>query len=1306
MSYKIFYAWQSKTPSKYNWSFIEECLKDAIKQLKKQLRDDSPDFYIDRDTKGVPGIPNIVWTIEEKIKFCDVFVADLTFINITLNQAPIQQQTILQKIFNILPKTPQFSIDSIMEGIPAPNVTQELGLALGSTTTSERIVTIINTAYGDPTKLHFDISQRKFPIRYEYNEKTTVEQKKVEKKTLTEALKARLSEIFITEHERQKLHFSPFITWKNWKTLIDRTFQFEQTDYISELFNVLQGNINIEKIIYRICGLSGIGKTRMLFECFNDEDGISTSEISNKVLYVDSNEIEEKDISKAIKELLHRKENKILIIDNCSKDLHNSITSLATGPFSKLSIITISTDPDERPSQLDSTRITNLLILDNQKCKETVTKILVNNFSEFEEQEQKLLIEFSSGLSFIATLMALNPERGKYQPGTLTREDVIKRLLGPIYTDDISRAAVLATSLFSRFGFFDDLSYQRDKIALCKDLFIVDEGTINKEDVNEWRIMKFIEVCTLLSERQLLEKKGRTFSFRPSPLAIRMAEDWWRNCNVKKFERILPVLKEADLVESFCEQFKYLNHVENAKTIVENLCDDFFSSAEVLDTTVGSRLFRSFVYVNPMASTKALQKAFLNLSIDNLIKMTEGRRNLVWALEKLCFRPDTFEGAIKVLAAFAVAENETFGNNATNQLLQLFHIYLPGTTVSLNDRWNIIDYFLDEGGQYIDLALKSLNSCLKSDNFHRTSGAEEQGDTISLTEFSPTQIEIKDYWLKAINQLKSYSFNNSEFSEFAVKILFENFYSLCAHGAGELIIPVIENIIESRLVSKTEARKRIQFIIKSNKVFDEFSIKLLQQIYERLEPSSFEERFRLFVQAPSSDEYFSEDKNNDEPENYRKNISKKIDGLAKEFIMQKNDWKSLSNLFVSDTIYEGTNFGVSISENLESNSHRSEILYFLVDALKKVTFEKRNISVIAGILMGSKDKHLQTEFFNYILDDNELNVYSFSFARVIELPISEIDKLLKETEKGRFHVQQFFNFEYGWGLRHLSYENIISILNRLRLMNNIGKAVAFFIISRWTHGNDKIWPTYKNQIRSQLIEDSEAILENSKGTMDYFEWSQSLSKILEEEIDLELARTAVRLILDEMNEFEEYYNKESSFLRIMDVLQKKYFEILWDELTNVYLNLEKYGLTAMHLKDLLGSRQDAYINTEGILFKDDPHKFELVIKWCKENEGYEIHWIVQLLPIFNTYEQDQWHPYAKAFIDEFGNNNDVLSGIDSKIGTYSWIGSIVERLEQNKKLYESLLLHKNINVRKWAEVNVKSLIKRIEWEKNRDEEGY
>src|SRR6266702_580043 len=76
----VFYSWQSDLDGKTTRSFIEEALKKAIKVLQK---DDTLDvgLVIDRDTKDVPGSPDIAKTILEKIDRAQMFVGDVTIVN-------------------------------------------------------------------------------------------------------------------------------------------------------------------------------------------------------------------------------------------------------------------------------------------------------------------------------------------------------------------------------------------------------------------------------------------------------------------------------------------------------------------------------------------------------------------------------------------------------------------------------------------------------------------------------------------------------------------------------------------------------------------------------------------------------------------------------------------------------------------------------------------------------------------------------------------------------------------------------------------------------------------------------------------------------------------------------------------------------------------------------------------------------------------------------------------------------------------------------------------------------------------------
>lgn len=131
--FSVFYSWQSDLPNRINRNFIGDALEKATKQIK---RDDEylVEPVIDRDTLGKAGAPNIAETILNKIEQAQVFVCDISIIN------------------------SQF--ESKIRQTPNPNVLFELGYAykiLGE----ERIILVMNTTFGGPEKLPFDLKMNR-----------------------------------------------------------------------------------------------------------------------------------------------------------------------------------------------------------------------------------------------------------------------------------------------------------------------------------------------------------------------------------------------------------------------------------------------------------------------------------------------------------------------------------------------------------------------------------------------------------------------------------------------------------------------------------------------------------------------------------------------------------------------------------------------------------------------------------------------------------------------------------------------------------------------------------------------------------------------------------------------------------------------------------------------------------------------------------------------------------------------------------------------------------------------------------------
>lgn len=136
---KIFYSWQSDSPNAVNRRFIREALDEAITRIEwKDTVLESP--RVDSGMEGISGTPEVASVMFEKISESSLFVGDVTLVG------SINTGTQEKKVSN-------------------PNVTLELGYAAGILGW-DRIICVMNEAFGKREEQAFDVRNRRFPINY------------------------------------------------------------------------------------------------------------------------------------------------------------------------------------------------------------------------------------------------------------------------------------------------------------------------------------------------------------------------------------------------------------------------------------------------------------------------------------------------------------------------------------------------------------------------------------------------------------------------------------------------------------------------------------------------------------------------------------------------------------------------------------------------------------------------------------------------------------------------------------------------------------------------------------------------------------------------------------------------------------------------------------------------------------------------------------------------------------------------------------------------------------------------------------
>ncbi|MDA8089210.1 MAG: hypothetical protein M0Z61_03145 [Nitrospiraceae bacterium] len=720
----------------------------------------------------------------------------------------------------------------------------------------------------------------------------------------------------------------------------------------------------------------------------------------------------------------------------------------------------------------------------------------------------------------------------------------------------------------------------------------------------------------------------------------------------------------------------------------------FFNN--LLNTEQGSRLFRSFVEVNPEICTETLNREFGKLSIEELLKVGPGRRNLVWSLEKLCFWANTFPLASKTLLLFAAAENETWGNNATNQFLQLFHIFLPGTQAVLADRIKIIRLALSSKIKEIRaIGVKALGSALNTYHFSRTGGVEEQGSRAPQKDARPkTWAEIFEYWAVCLDLLTDIICSKDKLEELARKQIADNIHGLLTHGQTSKIEEIINLITEKNPKYWPNAISNIKLTLKYDQTAMPSEVKLkIESILGKLSPISLTDKIKDIITSPAWEH------SQGEGGHYIDVSAVRARQFADELVSSKIDFDDyLPQILVGDQRQAYT-FGQRLGELIKN---KKEFVEYVLNRLRAVDNDG-NPMVLAGFLSTSNEKPLIEKTLDTIADDKKLYVYLVDITRLIKPEEIDLKRVLSLFKKGLIQAQTLNMFIYGSVLDHLSYASIENFCRQIMGHGAGGLWVALNIAFMYSFQTKERWDSLRFLFRELLFK-TDILLGQKASIMDAYNWEESCKKLLtnygkDEELAIEITKGILKAANKE--DFEKYLF-DFHAKPVLRVLLTNYLENVWPLLGEAFLS-EDY-LLIFNLEVLIGSRFEIAEEKKGPLFT--VHK-DFILKWCEDNYPKAPRIIAELMPLYIKDEETGktvWHPLAKNILDKFGQDENILKAISANMGSFSWTGSLVPYYQMQLELMEALREHTIDQVREWALKGISLYKEQIKQESARDAE--
>ena len=562
-----------------------------------------------------------------------------------------------------------------------------------------------------------------------------------------------------------------------------------QDDLIAKIREELQEEVNTVHV--RVLGEPGIGKTRIVLEATRIDD------LAPLVIYCTAAEFRGSDL---MLEIL-RDDNHfstILVIDECDPDSRFYIWDKLQHRGNRIKLITIYNDYDPVAGS-------GISELETERLEDNQIRTVIQGYG-ISEVQADLYIEFCDGSPRMAhhtgNIIANHPG----DPSQLLSDDYLYKSFyidfgreNPDSPEVRERELVLQyIALFKKFGFGGPVI--ADAQAIAKK---VQETSL----LTTWG--RFQKIVDDLKKRKILQG-GSTLYITPKALHIKLWVEWWRvygdSFDLETFRQDFP--PESKLIEWFHEMFQYATESEPASRIVKELLgpDGPFRDGEYLKTRLGSRFFLALAEADPKSALRCLMRTIGTWNREDLFHFTIGRRDVIWALEKIAMKRDLFVDAARLLLTLGEAENEGWSNNASGVFAGLFS---PGrrrvapTEASPVERLPVLKEAFESGSKEQRLlALKACNEGLEFDHFSRMSGAEYRGLRKSVDFWEPkTYGELFDAY-RQIWQLLSEQFEYlpADEREEAMGILLERASQIARRpNLSSMVVDTIQMFSEKNL---------------------------------------------------------------------------------------------------------------------------------------------------------------------------------------------------------------------------------------------------------------------------------------------------------------------------------------------------------------------------------------------------------------------------------------------------------------------------------------------------------------------------
>ncbi|MDO8356198.1 MAG: hypothetical protein Q7U76_07400 [Nitrospirota bacterium] len=1009
----------------------------------------------------------------------------------------------------------------------------------------------------------------------------------------------------------------------------------------------------------RIAGPSGFGKSRFAFEVFNRQATVSDEVERTAVIYADLGIVGD-EVAKLALEIADAGSSAILVVDDCPDELHTKLAAIARRTGSRLRLVTIDVE----------TKVQDTLVIRLEPASDgTIGSIAHAVASTLSDSDSRFIQELAKGFPKMAVLAARQDGIGG--KAIRSAEQVLERVVwGRRQRVEEAQRALEILSLFEWVG----LTGRVDG-----------EGKLIAEKLGGMTQDALVEHSKSFFSRGVVVQRGDFVQVAPIPLAASLGST---RLSLLPERRLLAFFLEApdSLKTSLLRRMKWLDTSAEAKAFARSLlAADCLGNLAILNTESGAECLDHLVHVDPDLVMVTIQRVFGGLADDELQQVRAGRRHLVWALEKLAFRKESFDGAAMLLRRLAASETEgNISNNATGQFKQLYQLYLSGTEAPPEVRLLVLDDGLRSSSpKEREVCIDALDRMLETGHFYRGGGTEGIGSGERLKDWAPrTYSEISDFLRAAIKRLTDIAVGSDPLAPRAKQILGSRIRGLI----GKIPLEEVKAFI-SRIVSRygfwPEAVQKVnEWLYFNRKEAPKDLGDTVRVYFDELLPRDPVDLAVLYTHAWQGDfcnpdvDYEREQATSIDFEYATRKATELAEIIANNPSMSD---RALERFVVSDgkTVFP---FARRLAECAPSITK----LFEAALAKTEQRQEAPNLDLFRGLIAGadSRDTKAARDCIRLALNSVKLKQDAVSMIGAGKLQSDDIQLVVSLLQSGDVTPWQCASLSYEQRMEHLDTKDILPLLRELSQHGAEGLWAVLNIVSMVLRGGKELTKPLVSNLQNVLV-DPRLFDGMGRNGMRGHDLERIVSLLAQRNlIDRQFARALVRQLLGicAPRMTGVFHDLDGPVRSSLKALIKRHPREVWAGISR--LLLENDFLIRHRVEGLVGIEHDDCLGP-GFLYTI-PADFYL--KWTRKDPARRASLVMKWLPVATKNADGSlvWHSAIESFISEFGDQERVLAALSSRLRPQSYYGSPAPYLDPLVNLLKSWATHPRPTVRQWA----------------------